>query len=119
MHPTLRAHFDHELQSASESQTRGDFQAAWHFLERAHVLSQAHAWPHLQVHGAMFVWAWRHGDVRELFGQLPRLLLAAPGSWLGRAPLGNTGGSNVGIFTPLPIQEDLQVMLRHEAPPAP
>jgi len=39
------------------------------------------------------------------------VLLAAPGSWLGRAPLGNTGGANVGIFTPMAIPEDLQRML--------
>lgn len=117
MHLTLRDHFEQELQRASDSQRRGDFQGAWHFLERAHVLSQAHAWPHLRVHGAMFRWAWRRGDLRELLGQLPRLLLAAPGSWLGRAPLGNTGGSNVGIFTPMPIPEDLQALLRHESPP--
>lgn len=116
MEPKLRAHFMEELRHASESEARGDFQQAWHSLERAHILSQAHAWPHLRVHGVMFAFAWRRHDLRELAGQVPRLLLAAPGSWLGRAPLGNTGGANVGIFTPMPIPGDLQAILRGGPP---
>ncbi|MBZ4410427.1 DUF3703 domain-containing protein [Myxococcus faecalis] len=111
MTPTLRTHFDLELRRAEQAHARGAHQDAWRFLERAHILSQAHAWPHLRVHGAMFRWAVRHGDWGELLGQLPRLLLAAPGSWLGRAPLGNTGGANVGIFTPMDIPEDLRAIL--------
>ncbi|MFY1826397.1 DUF3703 domain-containing protein [Myxococcus fulvus] len=111
MTPTLRTHFDLELRRASEAHARGAHQDAWHALERAHILSQAHAWPHLRVHGAMLRWAVRHGDWRELLGQLPRLVLAAPGSWSGRAPLGNTGGASVGIFTPMAIPEDLRAIL--------
>ncbi|WP_426736177.1 DUF3703 domain-containing protein [Myxococcus faecalis] len=111
MTPTLRTHFDLELRRVAEAHAHGAHQDAWRFLERAHILSQAHAWPHLRVHGAMFRWAVRHGDWRELLGQLPRLILAAPGSWLGRAPLGNTGGANVGIFTPMAIPEDLRAIL--------
>ncbi|QRK07780.1 DUF3703 domain-containing protein [Archangium violaceum] len=60
----------------------------------------------------MFTFAWRTRDWRELLGQVPRLALAGPGSRLGRAPLGNTGGTDVGIFTPMVIHEDLQAMLR-------
>jgi hypothetical protein len=59
----------------------------------------------------MFAFGWRRGDVGELLGQFARLLLAGPGSWLGRAPLGNTGGANVGIFSPMPIPEDLRALL--------
>jgi hypothetical protein len=59
----------------------------------------------------MFSFALRRGDLRELLGQLPRLLLAAPGSWTGRAPRGNTGGGDVGIFTPLEIPADLAALL--------
>lgn len=111
MGPALKAHFDGELATAAEAEAAGDFPRAWRSLERAHVLSQAHAGPHLRVHGAMAAFAWRRGNVQEVLGQLPRLLLAAPGSWLGRAPLGNTGGANVGIFTPMEIPEDLRRLL--------
>lgn len=112
MNTTLRAFFTQELSQAAAAEARGDSRGAWQALERAHVLSQAYAWPHLRVHWAMFTFAWRHRDMRELVGQVPRLLLAAPGSWLGRAPLGNTGGANVGIFTPMPIPEELQAKLK-------
>ncbi|WP_434391240.1 DUF3703 domain-containing protein [Melittangium boletus] len=112
MTPRLRAHFERELALALEAEARGARAEAWRCLERAHVLSQAHALPHLRVHGRMFGVAWRGRDTRELLGQLPRLLLAAPGSVLGRAPRGNTGGADVGIFTPMPIPEDLQALLR-------
>ena len=112
MKPRLRAHFEHELAQAAEGQARGELASAWNHLERAHILSQAHAWAHLRVHGALFAFAWRTRNTRELLGQLPRLLLAVPGSLLGRAPRGNTGGANVGLFTPMPLPEDLQEILR-------
>jgi hypothetical protein len=60
----------------------------------------------------MFGFAWRQRNLREMLGQLPRLALAAPGSWTGRAPRGNTGGADVGIFTPMPIPADLETLLR-------
>lgn len=64
----------------------------------------------------MFAFAWRRRDVRELLGQLSRLLLAAPGSWTGRAPRGNTGGAGVGIFTPMEIPADLAALLSERGP---
>ena len=112
MTPKLREHFEWELHQCGEAEARGDLTSAWTCLERAHILSQAHAGPHIRVHCAMFTFAWRTRNPRELLGQIPRVLLAGPGSLLGRAPLGNTGGANVGIFTPMPIPEDLQALLR-------
>ena len=111
MDAQLRESFEAELVVAKVAEARGDVRVAWRSLERAHVLSQAFAGPHLRVHLSMAAFAWRRWDVRELLGQLPRLLLAAPGSWLGRAPKGNTGGSDVGIFTPMEIPKDLQSLL--------
>jgi hypothetical protein len=66
----------------------------------------------VRVHARMFGFAWRRRDVRELAGQVPRLLLAAPASWTGRAPRGNTGGASVGILTPMEIPPDLEAQLR-------
>ena len=111
MKPKLRAAFEAELREATGSEARGDVARAWHHLERAHVLSQAHAGPHVRVHGRMFAFGWRRRDVREVAGQLARVLVAGPGSWLGRAPRGNTGGANVGILTPMPIPADLRALL--------
>lgn len=111
MNPRLREHFERELAQAVEERSRGARASAWNHLERAHILSQAHAGAHLRVHGALFAFAWRTRDWREVLGQIPRLLLAVPGSLLGLAPRGNTGGANVGIFTPMPLPEDIQEIL--------
>ena len=111
MKPLLKSAFDRELQLATTAALAGDHAGSWRHLERAHILSQAYAWPHVWVHARMLVAAWRRRDVREIGGQLARVLVAAPGSWLGRAPLGNTGGADVGILTPMPIPEDLQRLL--------
>jgi hypothetical protein len=115
MNAALRGSFEAELLASRTAESGGHFERAWRSLERAHVLSQFHAGPHVRVHLKMAAFAWRRVDVRELIGQLPRLLLAAPGSWTGRAPLGNTGGSDVGIFTPMQIPEDLQSVLDRAA----
>ena len=111
MRPKLQGYFEGELREARAAETTGARERAWQHLERAHVLSQAHAGAHLRVHLRMFGFAWRQRDGQELLGQLPRMLVAAPGSWLGRAPRGNTGGARVGILTPMPIPPDLQAQL--------
>lgn len=111
MQGDLRAAFARELQAAWIAETAGDPAGAWARLERAHVLSQAHAWPHVRVHLRMAALAARRRDLRELVGQIPRILLAAPGSITGRAPRGNTGGTSVGIFAPMAIPADLCAIL--------
>lgn len=111
MTPIVRTAFANELQLARDAARRGDQARAWQHLERAHILSQAYAWPHTLVHLRMLLAGWARRDLREVMGQLVRIVVAGPGSWLGRAPLGNTGGANVGILTPMPIPEDLQRIL--------
>lgn len=113
----LRSAFEIELASARSEEARGEHAHAWRHLERAHVLGQFHAGPHVRVHGRMFGFAWRRSRPREALGQLARLALAAPGSWTGRAPRGNTGGADVGIFTPMEIPEDLSDLLEQAALP--
>jgi hypothetical protein len=100
-----------ELDDARLAEQERDLERAWRHLERAHVLSQAYGGAHVRVHARMLGFGWRRRDAREVLGQLVRVLVAGPGSWLGRAPLGNTGGANVGINTPMPIPEDLQKLL--------
>jgi hypothetical protein len=111
MKPVVRSAFTAELALATAAAAAGDHARAWSHLERAHILSQAYPWPHIWVHGRMLAAAWRRRDLREMVGQVVRVIVAAPGSWLGRAPLGNTGGSDVGILTPMPLPADLQRIL--------
>jgi hypothetical protein len=103
--------FEAELEAARDREVSGDSASAWRHLERAHILSQPFAMPHIRVHGRMFGLAWRARLWREVLGQLPRLVLAGPGSVFGRAPIGNTGGADVGIFTPMTIPDDLGSVL--------
>lgn len=112
----VREAFDQELRAARDSEARTEINDAWRHLELAHVLSQAYSAAHLRVHWLMFSFAFRQRNVREILGQIPRLLLAAPGSWTGRAPRGNTGGANVGIFTPMPIPAELAALLEEVVP---
>jgi hypothetical protein len=98
---------------AAARQARADDEAdgETNHLERAHVVSQPIALLHIRTHVAMLRKAIRHRDGREIAGQLVRLLVAGPGSALGRYPLGNTGGANVNAMRPMPIPADLQAAL--------
>ena len=87
MKPVLKSAFATELELASAAAAVGDHARSWSHLERAHILSQAYAWPHVWVHWRMLAFAWRRRALREIIGQLARIVVAAPGSWLGRAPL--------------------------------
>lgn len=46
-------------------------------------------------------------DRREALGQVVRIIVAAPGSALGRYPEGNTGRVSAGLMTPMPVPGDL------------
>jgi hypothetical protein len=103
-----------ERNAARESRRRDDAVGEWRHLERAHVLSQPVAIEHVRTHVAMLGYGIRRRDRHEIVGQLFRLVVAAPGSWTGRYPVGNTGGANVGAMTPMPIADDLRAILTHK-----
>jgi hypothetical protein len=84
----------------------------WRALERAHILSQAWPWPHTIVHWRMFRLALAQRDRRESLGQVVRLVAAAPGSFSGLYPEGNTGRATVGLRQPMPVPDDLAQVLR-------
>ena len=111
MKSVVKAAFEAELRAATEAEAQQELARAWRHLERAHILSQPYASAHVRVHAKMLAFGWRRQDTREILGQLARIVLAGPGSLLGRAPLGNTGGANVGIFTPMPIPDELRTLL--------
>ncbi len=96
-----------ELAQAVQCEKSGDMDAAFSYLERAHILSQYSTRQHVAVHGAMFEWAWKRRDYREMFGQVIRLAGAATKTALGFIPTGNTGGTNVSPIKPMPVPDDL------------
>jgi len=82
----------------NKSKTSVGYEPSLNYLEEAHVLSQTSSYLHLYVHWLMFKLALKHRDYKEVLGQVPRLLLAVPGSLLGMAPQGNLGSTKMGIF---------------------
>ncbi len=89
------------------SKHASDARARFTHLERAHVLGQASTALHVAAHVRMAAWALRERDLKELRGQLFRIVGAATKTALGWIPSGNTGGNNVSPFKPLPIPADL------------
>ena len=112
MSPALRRAFERELELGRRARRERRWDEAMRHLERAHVLGQRHAWPHTVNHWWMLKVGLRTRDAREIFGQILRIAVAGIGSLIGRAPVGNTGGANVGILTPMPIPEDLAAIFR-------
>src|SRR2546423_5657420 len=110
-HAVLRERWAQEQAAARTARQRTDAEDEWRHLERAHVLSQPMVGPHVRTHVSMLGYGLRHRDGREIVGQLARLVVAAPGTWTGRYPVGNTGGANVSALKPMPIPDDLQAVL--------
>lgn len=110
----IRAAYGAELSAASAAAAGGDAQAAFHHLERAHILSQRHTLAHVRVHWRMLRLGASVGDWREVLGQASRIAAAAIFSriWV---PIGNTGRADVSALKPMPVPEDLRAVLGHAA----
>ena len=50
-------------------------------------------------------------NIKEILGQLPRLLVGGIKSFVGKIPTGNTGGANVPPLRKMEIPEDLKNMM--------
>ncbi len=103
----IRAHVDVELAASQAAERAGDSVAAFHYLERAHVLGQRSTAQHVRVHVRMLLWGIRHQKAREVLGQFTRVIGAATKTWIGLIPSGNTGGANVSAFEEMAIPDDL------------
>jgi hypothetical protein len=106
----IAAAFSHEWTLAQAARRQGDFDLAFHHLERAHILGQRHTRLHVKSHLGMLLVGWQRHDGREIVGQLMRIVAAALFSriWV---PIGNTGGANVSATQPMPVPPDLQATL--------
>jgi Protein of unknown function (DUF3703) len=103
---------ERELQQFAQARLEGNVDLAWHHLERAHIVSQMFVAQHIKSHLAMLGFAIDTGDIREVLGQLFRLLLTPLGAITRQVPLGNTGRSRVSAFTPIDIPVDLKAALQ-------
>ena len=103
----LVPYFDKELEDYKIHFKAGQLQRAWRHLERAHIIGQAYPFHHSYVHWKMLLFGIHIKDTREVIGQIPRLLIGGVKSFVGKIPVGNTGGADVPPLKPLPISEDL------------
>jgi hypothetical protein len=99
--------YEQEVQRADEALQRADFEAAFSHLERAHVLAQRLTGRHTFIHWRMLVAGLRRGDVREVVGQVPRIVASILFSRLW-VPRGNSGRSRVSALKAMPVPADLQ-----------
>lgn len=109
--PNPAALVEEELNLYRRVRADGDVASAWTALERAHILGQMDWYQHARVHLLMLGLGIATRNRREIVGQLFRLLLAVPGSVTGKAPLGNSGRSDISAFAPQPIPPDLAAKL--------
>lgn len=111
----LKVHYHKTLQDYRHALGQKQLQQAWNYLERAHILGQLYPFQHTQVHWLMLRFGFRIKDKREIFGQMPRLLVGGVKSFVGTVPVGNTGGANVPPLQPMEIPEDLKGLMRNVA----
>lgn len=104
----IRSSVQAELDAAAEHERRGEFATAFRRLERAHVLGQFSTREHVRAHWAMLCWGVRQRAHAEVIGQWWRLLGALLKTAPGWVPTGNTGGSRVSGFQPMPVPRNLQ-----------
>ncbi|HRF78865.1 MAG TPA: DUF3703 domain-containing protein [Flavobacteriales bacterium] len=104
-------HYRAELAASLSARANGELQREWHHLERAHILAQRWPLEHNAVHWRMLRFGFRVKDLREILGQLPRLVFGGVKSFVGQVPIGNTGGANVPALRSMPLPDDLAIIL--------
>ncbi|TBW30269.1 DUF3703 domain-containing protein [Gramella sp. KN1008] len=108
---TLKVHYREELANYYRNLENNDHRSAWRALERSHVLGQAFTVEHTYSHWLMLNFGFRIKSLREVLGQIPRLLVGGVKSFVGTIPVGNTGGANVPPLRSMPIEADLKAIL--------
>ena len=103
----LQPYFEQGLRAYRAALEKNQFSIAWRHLERAHIIGQAYPWEHSYVHWKMLFFGIRIKSTKEVIGQIPRLLVGGVKSFVGKIPVGNTGGANVPPLKPLPIDKDI------------
>ena len=108
----LRSEYENELDLYRQYIGMADLQLAWRQLERAHILGQPWAVEHTDIHWLMLKFGFKIKDWHEILGQLPRLLIGGVKSFVGKIPVGNTGGANVPPLQPMEIPDDIKAMMK-------
>lgn len=109
----LKPFYRDELDKAQSALSENDLQKSWYHFERAHILGQPYPLQHTVVHWQMFLFAIKIKNAKEIIGQMPRLIFGGVKSFVGKIPVGNTGGANVPPLKPMEIPEDLALIINN------
>ena len=112
MPKALRPFYKEELIQAKKEFDKKHYQQSWRHLERAHILGQPYPAEHTSVHWKMLGFGVKIKSSKEIIGQIPRLLFGGVKSFVGKIPVGNTGGVNVPPLLSMEIPEDLQLIIK-------
>ncbi|WP_240096607.1 DUF3703 domain-containing protein [Christiangramia crocea] len=110
----IRVHYKEEILRYREHLRNKDYHTAWYSLERSHVLGQAYPVEHTYSHWLMLRFGLKKRNLKEVTGQIPRLLAGGLKSFIGLIPVGNTGGANVPPLRPMEIAPDLKAILENK-----
>jgi len=103
----LKEYYLNELNLYQNEYSKGNLQIAWRHLERAHILGQRYPVAHTYVHWKMLQFGFKIKSVKEILGQITRLIFGGVKSFVGHVPVGNPGGSNVPPLKSFPIEKEL------------
>lgn len=103
--------YKRSIEQANAAEQRSDLDSAFAALERAHILAQRYLFAHIYTHWRMLKVGIKRQDVREMFGQVVRMLAIVPAYLVGWVPMGNTGGSNVSALRPMSLPADIAPLL--------
>ena len=107
----LKPHYQKELDAYRDKLGKLFLREAWQPLERAHILGQPYPYQHSEVHWLMLRFGFKIKDWKEIRGQILRLFVGGVKSFVGKIPVGNTGGANVPPLLPMEIPADLKAII--------
>lgn len=107
----LQPYYQSELAEYQRYMQQNNLQLAWYHLERAHILGQPWAVEHSQVHWIMLRFGFRIKSWKEIRGQILRLAFGGIKSFVGKVPVGNTGGANVPPLLVMALPADLEEIM--------
>jgi hypothetical protein len=108
----LKEAYNSELNCYRHYLNKKEYDNAWNHLERSHIIGQSYPIEHTYSHWLMLKFGFRQKDIKEVFGQIIRLVVGGWKSFINHVPLGNTGGANVPPLKRMPIPEDIKELIR-------
>ncbi len=104
----LKLYYNKELSKIKTDLLDNNIERVWYHLERAHIIGQRYPIEHTCIHYKMLMFAIKTKNIREINGQIIRLVAGGLLSLINKIPIGNNGRSNVSATKPMPIPKDIQ-----------